>query len=370
MSEFDRIVLSGASGAIGAVIARDLMRHYPAAQVICVLRNEQSLQRLTQILGPAQSARIVPIFADLASEISLERLTSPLGRARRCLAVHCAADVSWTKADRIMAPINVHGTARFAEIAMSMSREPPALVFLSTAFIAEDGPFRNVYEETKFKAERLLVERYGSRMHIAVVRCSLVVGSSADGAISRFNGLYPLIRLVALAEVPCLIADANYRLDTVPVDYVSREVMQCAELMATGREFIKVVAATGDHDALLLSELVERVLVNTREHRSKIGLGPPPPISVISNRQFQFLLKAAASWDMRDRFNQVERISAVMAGYVTHGETGRAITPVWLGSPAPPPHAYMDRIIRYWLDQHSDRVNSDRARLWQTGSRA
>jgi thioester reductase-like protein len=367
MTTFDRVMVSGASGTIGSVVTRDLMERYPLAEIVCILRNQRSLDRLRRVLTEAQQQRIKPLFADLVGEKPFDIDAFGSNKAQRCLAVHCAADVSWTKAERLLGPINVQGTQRFAELAVSASTEKPAFIFLSTAFIEEGKPFRNAYEKTKLEAEILLQEHFGDRLDKAIIRCSLVVGSSEDGAIPQFNGLYPLVRLVALAEVPCVIADPAYRVDTVPIDYVTAEIAQCAERLGRGAALIKTVAATGQDQAISIANLVKRILANTDSFRMTAGLGPVTPISVITNRQFRFLIRAAKSWEMAERFDQIERISSVMAGYITHGESGRAIRPGWLGSAAPAPESYIDKVIQYWLRQNSERVATNRQHVWQVG---
>lgn len=342
------------------------MKRYPAAEFVCVLRNERSYERLLLSLADGQSRRVKPLFLDLAAEDPITAIGG-LGKARRCLAVHCAADVSWTKSERLVGPINVHGTRRFADLVLSAAVERPAFVFLSTAYIEDGKSFRNAYEKTKFDAEELLQQSFRDRLDVAIVRCSLVVGSSEDGAIPRFNGLYPLIRLVALSEVPCIIADATYRVDTVPIDYVAAEVAECAARLGDDCREIKIVAASGTDRSMSIARLVERILANTNDFRAAAGIEPVAPVSVISNRQFRFLMRAAKNWEMAERFDQVERISSVMAGYITHGESSGAIVPSWLRSPAPAPESYLDKVIQYWLAQNRERVVLNRKHVWQVG---
>jgi nucleoside-diphosphate-sugar epimerase len=366
-SKYDRILVSGGSGAIGAAVLRQLMQQYPQAEVVCVLRNSRSLERLSPFLEPSQLHRVRSVYVDLASDGQTDLNTAGLEKAQRCLAVHCAADVSWSKSERLLLPINVRGTERFADLALAASEHEPALIFLSTAFIEDGKPFRNAYEKTKLAAEALLQERFGARMQLGIVRCSLVVGSSTDGEILRFNGLYPLIRVVALAEVPCVIADPSYQVDTVPVDYVVAQIVACAQSLGDDCRFLSVVAATGSEGSLFIGDLVQRIASNANSFRAAIGADPLQPVSVIPQRQFRFLMRAAKSWEMAQRFSQVERISEVMSGYVVHGASGRAIRPGWLGSPAPAPASYIDTVIRYWLERNHDRVAANKQHSWQIG---
>jgi len=367
MPKYDRVLVSGGSGAIGAAVLRQLMQQYPEAQIVCVLRNSRSLERLAPFLEPSRLHRLKSVFLDLAAEEPIDLNTVGLEKTQRCLAVHCAADVSWSKSERLLSPINVRGAERFAELALAASERQPALIFLSTAFIEDGKPFRNAYEKTKLAAETLLQERFGARMHLGIIRCSLVVGSSIDGEILRFNGLYPLVRVVALAEVPCVIADASYQVDTVPVDYVVAQIIACAQSLGEGCRFISTVAATGSERSLLIGDLVQCIASNANSFRAALGAEPLQPVSVIPQRQFRFLMRAARVGRWRRGSARWRESARFMSGYVVHGASGRAIRPSWLGSAAPAPASYIDTVIKYWLERNHDRVAANKQHSWQIG---
>ena len=334
---YDRIILSGASGAIGAYVLGELAASHPQSEIICLARGPASAAKIQENVGPDRWGRIRVINADLTRAEEMAAAGACLARANRVLAVHCAADVSWTKSERLLGPVNVEGARLFAELAIQTCQRRPVFVFLSTAFLSEDGAHRNAYEKTKLAAEVMLAERHGRDIDLAIVRCSLVVGDSSNGYISRFNGLYPLVRLVSLGEVPCVVAERDYKVDTVPVDFVAKQIAAVANSddIAEPR---RLVAAAGGERSLGIVALVERIQTRANHMRRLHGKPPLPQVSVINSRQYRFLMRASATWNMTARFEKVEQISALMAGYIAHGETGRPITPVTAGSPAPDPN--------------------------------
>ncbi|MDP3745627.1 MAG: SDR family oxidoreductase [Phenylobacterium sp.] len=356
MLDYDCVLISGASGAVGAFVIRELARS-SSLPLICLLRSPASLARLTEAVGSRSSLldRIIPVYCDLTSDTQVAAAREAVGLRRRCLALHCAAEVSWTKPERLAAPINVEGTRRFAQLVVTISRERPSLVFLSTAFSAEDHPPRNAYEATKLLAERLLVDEFATRTYLAILKCSLVVGAADDGWMARFNGLYPLIRILALAEVPCVIAEPRYLLDTTPVDFVWRQMQLASETVGEARPLLRLVAGAGP-DALSIEEVVSLTLDRANAARRAHNLPDLPEISVLSERKFRFLMSASKSWNLDHRFEKVEQISEIMNGYVVHGASGRRIVPQGLGEGSPRPADYLPRVIDHWIARNLDRV--------------
>ena len=368
MHDFDCILLTGGSGAIGAYILRELAGDQ-TVPIFCILRGKASLERLIAAVGPEVADRIIPIYADLSVRGQVEATLNQIGRFPRCLAIHCAAEVSWTKSERLSGPINVEGTRNFAWLAVSVSREQPVLVFLSTAFCEQGYPPRNAYEATKLAAELLLEQEFGDLAQIAILKCSLVVGAEVDGWIARFNGVYPLIRILALAEVPCLIADAQYQIDCVPVSFVWNQITSAVGELRAGARLVRLVTAAGSL-SLPIQELVRHTVERVDRARQACGLESLPIISIISERQFRFLMSASKSWSLTRRFSKVEEISEVMSGYIAHGGSSRNIKSSTLGGPAPDPKTYIARVLDFWIERQAARVLSSRQPEWLTADEA
>lgn len=130
--------------------------------------------------------------------------------------------------------VNVLGTRHMLELASDCQRLHRFNHFSTTyvsgdrvGVIAEDEldvgqRFRNVYEETKFEAEKL-VQRAAEKLPVTIYRPSTVVGDSHTGEIDRFDGPYYLAMVLVLSPlvVPLpLPGDGVAPLNVVPVDFV------------------------------------------------------------------------------------------------------------------------------------------------------
>lgn len=144
------------------------------------------------------------------------------------VVVHCAADTSLGGSDTGRQALNVEGTRRLLRW-LARGTPPPALVHVSTAYVcgARSGPiaeapaprdgFNNGYEASKAEGERLVA---ASGLAAVIARPSIVVGRWADGALSRFDNVYGLIRLCGEGKLRELPAAADATLDLVPIDHV------------------------------------------------------------------------------------------------------------------------------------------------------
>ena len=69
----------------------------------------------------------------------------------------------------------------------------------------------------------------------AIARPSIVVGRWVDGAISRFDDLYGLIRLVAAGRIRALPTTPGATLDLVPIDHVVGGLVDLVERFGAAR---------------------------------------------------------------------------------------------------------------------------------------
>jgi thioester reductase-like protein len=163
--------------------------------------------------------------------------------AREVTHIHHCAEVTHLGVDRKTAEhVNVGAALEALEFARSCSRLN-CLLHYSTAHVSgsrtgvvtEDEldagqSFRNVVEETKARAEKVMRAAMGS-VPIAVVRPATLVGDSHTGAVDRFDGPYLLILLVVTSP-PDLALPLPGRgddpLHVVPVDWVARAAVAIA----------------------------------------------------------------------------------------------------------------------------------------------
>ncbi len=161
------------------------------------------------------------------------------------VVVHCAADTSLGASDGDRRALNVEGTRRLLQW-LARGASPPALVHVSTAYVcgARSGSvaeapascdgFNNGYEASKAEGERLVS---GSGLTTVIARPSIVVGRWADGALSRFDNVYGLIRLCGEGRLRELPAAPHATLDLVPIDHVVGGLVDLVERVdqAAGR---------------------------------------------------------------------------------------------------------------------------------------
>jgi nucleoside-diphosphate-sugar epimerase len=220
------IVLTGASGAVGRSVYRELTEH----------------GHTTVTLGRR---------ADIQWDLH-DRLPQEAADAIRSadVVLHAAADIRLSETYENLYRVNVGALADIIGLISKLDRRP-RLLYMSSAFADPglDGSHNNGYERTKAEAESLVT---ASGLDASILRPSLVMGSRADGSISRFSGIYIFIRMLRLGLIPAIPGFSEVGVDLIPVDVVARETV--AELEnPSGRP---VVAITSGTAAPSLEELV------------------------------------------------------------------------------------------------------------------
>lgn len=154
--------------------------------------------------------------------------------------IHHCAQVTYLGVDRKTAEqVNVAGAREIIELAQACT-ELKALVFHSTAHVSGDRSgvvledelnagqtFRNVVEETKARAEKL-VRAAMARVPVVVLRPSIIVGDSRTGEVDRFDGVYLLILLIVTSPPDFALplpGRGDAALNIVPIDFVTRAAL-------------------------------------------------------------------------------------------------------------------------------------------------
>lgn len=130
--------------------------------------------------------------------------------------------------------VNLEGARNVIDAALEMENLE-RLNHFSTAFVAgkrtgvimeeeleEAQSFRNLYERTKYEAEKAMREAM-AHVPISVFRPSIVVGDSGTGEIDRMAGPYYLMNLIIQMpeSVPILMPGKGDKpLNLVPIDFV------------------------------------------------------------------------------------------------------------------------------------------------------
>jgi len=226
-------------------VARRLAEHIlvvePKTQLYCVVRSKYAklATELVEMLPAEQRKRVVLLEGDSAamdmglSGAEFREVTARIDRIFHLARVtHLAAPRDLTEYT------NVQGAAEAVELA-GCAPSLRCLVMLTSASLAQ--PERNIAREafptrptthktvvnaTLARAERI-AQRAMSRIPVAVLRPSIIVGDSRTGEIDRFDGPYTLLLLI-LTSPPGASAPLPIRgdalLNMVPVDFVVRAV--------------------------------------------------------------------------------------------------------------------------------------------------
>lgn len=252
------------------------------------------------------------------------------------LVVHCAAITAFDAAPDAYASVNVGGTANVVAFAQKVGAP---MLHVSTAYVCgtRDGrigegdvgdAFVNGYEASKAEAEALV---RASAVPWTIVRPSVVVGDSACGAITSFDNIYLIFRLIAERRVRTLPATPDATLDLVPIDHVGRGLVALAETPAPGTT-VHLTAATPTR----IDDLGAAIAAVP-------GLGHPRFVAP-ADFDLAALPPAERRWHAA--------AAALYTSYLTRAPLFDQANARRLVPPCPPTdRAWLDRLIAYCLDK-------------------
>jgi nucleoside-diphosphate-sugar epimerase len=351
-----RILVTGISGAVGSELAEALASRRPDAELTGVFSCARSRDDFLLRASRHVAAAVRPVVCDLTDAAATAALPGQLGPTERMVVVHAAANVSWTASPEAAWRANVTATANVAAAARVLGGSRFLLV--SSAYTAADGwEYRNVYEETKAAAERMLRADYPD-LRPAVFSCSLVVGHSQAGTISRFHGIYPLLGLLERHQPPFLPGDRDRRIDIVPVDWVAAELSGMAGRML-GRDPVPDVVAAAGTGAPKLCELVVAVIGELNRNRRAQGRAELADIPLVPFRRWDFLRRSVDAWKITEiRMPNQQFLRRLVGVYRPYFENARVRPPEGVSEPPPPWEQYIGPVIDRWLAEHPGRPAS------------
>lgn len=298
------VLLTGANGFLGAHILKHILEEkaYEDATVYCLVRKGRapSLERrLKSVLvyyfdDPYEELfgnRIRLIEGDITDKTKVEELSKyDFDRV-----INCAACVKHFSADDTLEQVNYQGVLNLISLCEKTGRE---LVQISTVSIAGEnigGKFppekklhenelyfgqslTNKYIDTKFKAEKAVLEAVAAGMRGKVIRVGNLMSRASDGEFqinSVTNGFMRTLRgYVALGRFPVSMLDTPTEFS--PIDSTAEAIVR---LCAT-KEGFHVFHAYSSY-LIQMADVIEQMNAS--------GI----PVAVVSDKEFQQAFEAA-----------------------------------------------------------------------------
>ncbi|MEH0020549.1 MAG: SDR family oxidoreductase [Desulfobacter sp.] len=344
-----RLIMSGGAGGIGAELAKSLYTFEGVDQIVMLYRKSVPVE--------VDDARVSLVKCDLRDAEDVKRVIAQIGTAEHNIGIHCAADVSWNKKLEDIYGTNVTGSLNFAELVTATGKRN-SMVYLSTAFTdTENWDYKNTYEESKAIAERKLRETFPD-LPLWVFAFSLVVGRSDNGEISKFHGLYPLLKNMFIYDVPFVVGTEDRFADIVPIDWLVDEFEHLVRKIINGEggKGYKVVAAAGENK-MTIGELFHRMNDATNNYRGEYGYSPRDYPVFISSRRWNFLRRSSKAWDVEDTSpGKIFDLMDFIDIYKNYLDLDEVLPPSNVSSPAPHLGDYMDTIIAYWFRRNGEYI--------------
>jgi nucleoside-diphosphate-sugar epimerase len=230
----ERLLVTGATGFLGRRLIRTLLDEFPGARLVLLLR-EKHRNKPFAGLDASGSERLQTIFGD-ASQVRCGLSQQDYAQAVEGTTriIHAAATVRFDSPPAMARAVNIEGTRHLLEIASDARHNGTlrSFAYIGTAFVAGERQgivredeldvgqrFRNIYEETKCEAEKLVRNQ---TIPSVILRPSIIVGDSKTGVTSSFRTLYWPLKAYAKWGWRLLPGYPETVVDIVPVDYVAQ----------------------------------------------------------------------------------------------------------------------------------------------------
>ncbi len=240
-----KILLTGATGFLGAYILRALLRD-TSADVVCLVRpgEQQADDRLKSNLtryglwDANHEPRLKVVAGDLrAPQLGLSDSDHRFLAETLDVIYHCGANVNWTLSYDGLRDSNVIGTRELLRLAC-LERAKPFGFVSSIATCYTSSPAQQLseqhqalsglrdihlgYAQSKCVAEALVVEAGRRGLPAMIFRPALITGDSVTGHCNSEDLLSTMMRgCIAMGAAP----DLDWSLDCCPVDYVADAVV-------------------------------------------------------------------------------------------------------------------------------------------------
>lgn len=243
-----RILLTGATGFLGAWLARTLLDRTDA-RLLCLARPSSSgpVDRVRGNLEqyglwrPGDARRVHGIAGDLSRpSLGLESSTFQALAGAVDAIYHAAADVNWVTPYAALRSANVTGTSELLRLACTGSPKPFHFVSSLAVCYAVGGPAEVVeaadmlpfaerlplgYAQSKCVAEALVREAARRGLPATIFRPALLAGDSSTGASNIDDLIAALLKgCIQMQAAP----DLDWTFDAAPVDVAAEAIVRLA----------------------------------------------------------------------------------------------------------------------------------------------
>ena len=228
MSQRRFVLLTGAAGVVGSALRPQLARH----RVV-------SLVHRSPVAGEY-------VHGDLCQpRLGLDEHTYRTLLSTVDTVVHCAAETDFAAGAQAVQRANVAGTQHILSFAAAAGAR---LVHVSTAFVARSELTRSAkgaalrdavarpedYLDSKRAAEAAL---RSCGVPVVIVRPSVVIGDSATGEMSRFQGIHTIASALLRNRLPLAPFDPAARIDVIPQDLLAAGIAALVESGTASGEY-------------------------------------------------------------------------------------------------------------------------------------
>lgn len=285
ITEEGTIAVTGATGFVGGQLLVRLLGQTDS-KIVCLIRadsvlgaEERGRKCLSELLGDRATAvqhRVRWVRADLEQfHLGCSRATWATLAREVTEIYHCAASVSFDLPLDEAHRINVAGTRHIFDLACDAHTAQGSFRrfhHVSTAYVAgvtrgrvspgflpsdRAGNFRNTYERTKARAERLLAGQGKRRgIPVSIYRPSIVAGRTTDGATDNWNVLYVPMRMGVRGQLPVFRQAGRQLVDSVGVDFVVDGMIELGRLDSAAGAIFATHHLTAGASAFTVADLM------------------------------------------------------------------------------------------------------------------
>ncbi len=365
------ILLTGATGNVGGKLVPAILRHMPDAAITLLVRGQSQAHAYERAMRTIR--KLTPDFDEGDARGRVQVICGDIIRPKlglgsneyMTLASDCTHIIHSAAATKFRMPAsearatNYDGTRNMVHFGRRAMRLGGLhrFAYISTAYACgnrsgripeimyETKPqFTNIYEQTKWEAERYLY-RFRDDLPLDIFRPSIIVGDSRTGIINDFNVLYVPLRLILTGHIQMLPCRPDIPLDVVPLDYVA-DIINNIVFHSNGRStgIFHVVAGFGNE--VTVGDIVSGAVNRAKQRFPTLPVGRVRYLSGIKAgpRLTRFIVSG-------------NRTMSILGEYIPYFITERHFDNANMHSMLPHPitlpgfETYIENLMQYFIDE-------------------